>query len=243
MKIGFIGLGIMGRPMALNLIAAGHDLVRARSPQPRARKSGPPRRCVGDAAAVAEASRGHHPDGARHARRRGTCCSVRTASRKGSAPGQAGDRHVLDQPDRHQGFAERINGQGCDYLDAPVSGGEVGANQATPDHHGRRAGCRLRAGASRCSRRWAGTSPMSARQRHRPDMQGRQPDHRRAQHRGGRGGAAPSPASAGADPARVRAGADGRLRHPPASSKCTGSACSTRTFDARFPHRACTRRT
>ena len=25
MKIGFIGLGIMGRPMALNLKAAGHD--------------------------------------------------------------------------------------------------------------------------------------------------------------------------------------------------------------------------
>ncbi len=27
MKIGFIGLGIMGRPMALNLKAAGHDLI------------------------------------------------------------------------------------------------------------------------------------------------------------------------------------------------------------------------
>ena len=27
MKIGFIGLGIMGRPMALNLKNAGHDLI------------------------------------------------------------------------------------------------------------------------------------------------------------------------------------------------------------------------
>ncbi|MGH0051863.1 MAG: NAD(P)-binding domain-containing protein, partial [Sphaerochaetaceae bacterium] len=27
MKIGFIGLGIMGKPMARNLIKAGHDLV------------------------------------------------------------------------------------------------------------------------------------------------------------------------------------------------------------------------
>ncbi|HEY8610081.1 MAG TPA: NAD(P)-binding domain-containing protein, partial [Roseomonas sp.] len=27
MKIGFIGLGIMGRPMALNLKKAGHDLI------------------------------------------------------------------------------------------------------------------------------------------------------------------------------------------------------------------------
>ncbi|MBQ3625810.1 MAG: NAD(P)-binding domain-containing protein [Synergistaceae bacterium] len=27
MKIGFIGLGIMGRPMAKNLLKAGHELV------------------------------------------------------------------------------------------------------------------------------------------------------------------------------------------------------------------------
>ena len=28
-------------------------------------------------------------------------------------------------------FAKKINALGCDYLDAPVSGGEVGAKQAT----------------------------------------------------------------------------------------------------------------
>ncbi len=26
-KVGFVGLGIMGRPMARNLMAAGHELV------------------------------------------------------------------------------------------------------------------------------------------------------------------------------------------------------------------------
>ncbi len=44
--------------------------------------------------------------------------------------------------DRDQGFAKRINALGCDYLDAPVSGGEVGAKAATPDDHGRRPGSR-----------------------------------------------------------------------------------------------------
>ena len=35
MKIGFIGLGIMGKPMAKNLLAAGHELVvNNRSPEP-----------------------------------------------------------------------------------------------------------------------------------------------------------------------------------------------------------------
>jgi 3-hydroxyisobutyrate dehydrogenase-like beta-hydroxyacid dehydrogenase len=38
MKIGFIGLGIMGRPMALNLLRGGHELTvwarRAESMQP-----------------------------------------------------------------------------------------------------------------------------------------------------------------------------------------------------------------
>jgi hypothetical protein len=44
----------------------------------------------------------------------------------------------------------RINALGCDYLDAPVSGGEVGA-KAAADHHGRRPRGGLRARASRCS--------------------------------------------------------------------------------------------
>ena len=38
MKIGFLGLGIMGRPMALNLLKGGHEVVvwarRAESMQP-----------------------------------------------------------------------------------------------------------------------------------------------------------------------------------------------------------------
>jgi 2-hydroxy-3-oxopropionate reductase len=33
--------------------------------------------------------------------------------------------------DGHQGLRARINALGCDYLDAPVSGGEVGAKAAS----------------------------------------------------------------------------------------------------------------
>jgi 2-hydroxy-3-oxopropionate reductase len=53
MKIGFIGLGIMGRPMALNLKAAGHELaVPARA----------------SLTAELRAAAKVLPDGARHAR-------------------------------------------------------------------------------------------------------------------------------------------------------------------------------
>ena len=53
MKIGFIGLGVMGRPMALNLKAAGHELFipDRHSLTPELRESAT---VLGDAAAVAE---------------------------------------------------------------------------------------------------------------------------------------------------------------------------------------------
>jgi 2-hydroxy-3-oxopropionate reductase len=43
-------------------------------------------------------------------------------------------------------FAERINALGCDYLDAPVSGGKVGRQKCGPDDHGRPVGVGLRGG-------------------------------------------------------------------------------------------------
>ena len=59
-------------------------------------------------------------------------------------------------------FAPRINELGADYVDAPVSGGEVGAKAASLDHHVRRRCRRCSSGCGRCSRRWARTSPWSA---------------------------------------------------------------------------------
>ena len=70
MKIGFIGLGIMGAPMALHLVAAGHELfvsTRSKVPEsiaaPRPGRAPPAPRCARNAEVV-------FIDGARHARRR-----------------------------------------------------------------------------------------------------------------------------------------------------------------------------
>ncbi len=128
MKIGFIGLGIMGRPMALNLRAAGHELVvperRSLTQEIRAAAT-----VVGDAAHVAEQADviilmvPDTPD-------------VETAlfGHHGVAEGLAKGKLVIDMssisPIATKDYAARINALGCEYLDAPVSGGEVGAKNA-----------------------------------------------------------------------------------------------------------------
>ena len=95
--IGFIGLGIMGRPMARNLLAAGFPLtVHSRSPGPvdelveagAARADGP--------AEVAAASDIVDHDAARHARR--GAGAVRPAACSRAPRGLARDRHELDRP-------------------------------------------------------------------------------------------------------------------------------------------------
>jgi 2-hydroxy-3-oxopropionate reductase len=129
MKIGFIGLGIMGRPMALNLHNARHSLI---VPE-RASLTDDIRavaEVVPDAKAVAEKSEvvilmvPDTPD-------------VETVlfGPKGVAEGLKRGTLVVDMssisPIETKAFARKINDLGCDYLDAPVSGGEVGAKQAT----------------------------------------------------------------------------------------------------------------
>lgn len=129
MQIGFVGLGIMGRPMALNLKAAGHTLVVPDRPsltdEMRAAAS-----VVTDAASVAEASEivilmvPDTPDVERV-----------LFGPHGVSEGLAEGKLVIDMssisPIATKGFAARINALGCEYLDAPVSGGEVGAKNAT----------------------------------------------------------------------------------------------------------------
>jgi len=129
MQIGFIGLGIMGRPMALNLKSAGHALFvpdrASLTDELRAAAT-----VLGDAAAVAEAAETiivmvpDTPDVER------VLFGPHGVS-EGLAPGKL----VIDMssisPIATKSFAARINGLGCDYLDAPVSGGEVGARNAS----------------------------------------------------------------------------------------------------------------
>jgi len=129
MKIGFIGLGIMGAPMCGHLIAAGHELfihTRKAAPADIAAKA---TACL-NAAAVARAAEvivlmlPDTPDVA----------SVLFGP-LGVAEGLTKGKTVVDMssisPMETKVFAQKINALGCDYLDAPVSGGEVGAKAAS----------------------------------------------------------------------------------------------------------------
>jgi 2-hydroxy-3-oxopropionate reductase len=129
MKIGFIGLGIMGRPMALNLKQGGHDLIvperTSLTTEIRAAAE-----VVADAKSVAAKSEvviimvPDTPD-----------VEAVLFGNAGVAEGLKPGTLVIDMssisPIATKEFARKINAQGCDYVDAPVSGGEVGAKQAS----------------------------------------------------------------------------------------------------------------
>jgi 2-hydroxy-3-oxopropionate reductase len=129
MKIGFIGLGVMGRPMAGHLIAAGHTLILNRvkpASQELVGKGGTAAdtpKAVAEAAEVVILMVPDTPD-------------VETVlfGADGVAEGLSPGKLVIDMssisPVATKAFAKRIEAKGCDYLDAPVSGGEVGAKNA-----------------------------------------------------------------------------------------------------------------
>ena len=130
LKLGFIGLGVMGTPMAGHLRAAGHELfIATRSKLPQA---------LLDAGAMACAN-AHEV-----AQRADTVFLMVPDTHdveavlfgdKGVAAGLTAGKTVIDMssisPIETKAFAAKINALGCDYLDAPVSGGEVGAKAAS----------------------------------------------------------------------------------------------------------------
>ncbi|MBA3597128.1 MAG: 2-hydroxy-3-oxopropionate reductase [Methylibium sp.] len=124
-KLGFIGLGIMGAPMCGHLIDAGHTLfVHTRSGAPAGIKGRatecPDAQSVAREADIVFTMLPDTPD-------------VQTVlfGEHGVAAGLAPGKTVVDMssisPMETKTFAQKINALGCDYLDAPVSGGEVGA--------------------------------------------------------------------------------------------------------------------
>ena len=130
MKIGFVGTGIMGRPMAGHLQAGGHELylVRHRSPLPEELIDGGARECgsIRELAESAEAIVLMVPD---------TPDVERVLfGDDGIAAGLSPGKTVIDMssisPIETRSFAERIEALQCNYVDAPVSGGEVGAKNA-----------------------------------------------------------------------------------------------------------------
>jgi 2-hydroxy-3-oxopropionate reductase len=130
MRVGFIGLGIMGRPMAGHLLSGGHALFL------NTRRDVPP-----DLVAAGGVACGSGREVAERADVVITMVpdtpDVETAlfGPGGVAEGLAPGKIVVDMssiaPVATKDFARRINERGCDYLDAPVSGGEVGAKAAS----------------------------------------------------------------------------------------------------------------
>lgn len=130
-NIGFIGLGIMGAPMAGHLQAAGHQLfvVKHQSPLPASLISKGAVECKSpkEVAQQSEVIFIMVPDTPQVAET--------LFAPEGVAAGLGKGKTVVDMssisPTETRYFAERIRALGCDYLDAPVSGGEVGAKAAT----------------------------------------------------------------------------------------------------------------
>ncbi|MDB5898211.1 MAG: 2-hydroxy-3-oxopropionate reductase, partial [Ramlibacter sp.] len=135
MNIGFIGLGIMGAPMARHLADAGHTLfVHTRSKVP---------------AVVAEAKAVTCANAAEVARQAEVIFTMvpdtpdveavlfgANGVASGLQAGAAGARKIVVDmssisPLATKQFAQKIDALGADYIDAPVSGGEVGAKAAS----------------------------------------------------------------------------------------------------------------
>ncbi len=128
MKVGFIGLGAMGLPMARHIVDAGHDLTVA------SRSRGPVDAAVGfgasegaDAKAVVAASEvtilclpssPHVVD-------------VLDAAMPALGPGKIVVDTSTISPDVERGQHDRVVGAGAGYLEAPLSGGTAGAQKGT----------------------------------------------------------------------------------------------------------------
>jgi 3-hydroxyisobutyrate dehydrogenase-like beta-hydroxyacid dehydrogenase len=127
MRVAFLGLGIMGRSMASNLVKAGHEVTvwnrtpgknvedarTADSPADAARGADVVWMCVSDTDAVESVLFGEH----------------------GVEESLTADMIVVDSstiaPSATLKFAERIRARGAEYVDAPVTGSKTGAENGT----------------------------------------------------------------------------------------------------------------
>jgi 2-hydroxy-3-oxopropionate reductase len=130
LKVGFVGLGIMGTPMCGHLIAAGHQLfVYTLGKMPPSVAESSATQCtsargVAERADIVILMLPDTPD-----------VEKALFAEQGVAAGIGKGKVVVDMssisPIATKDFAARIRATGADYLDAPVSGGEVGAKNAT----------------------------------------------------------------------------------------------------------------
>jgi 2-hydroxy-3-oxopropionate reductase len=129
--VAFVGLGIMGAPMAENLVAAGYDVVgfnRSRPPVDRLiKRGGRGGDSVAEVAAEADVVITMLPDSA-------DVAGVALGEEGIYANAKAGALHIdcsTIAPETSRGLAEAGAERGLRVLDAPVSGGESGAVEGT----------------------------------------------------------------------------------------------------------------
>ena len=129
-NVGFIGLGIMGSPMAGHLIKGGHRVFL--------HSHGGVQQALTDVGGIACAN------GKEVAQKADVIITMVPDTPhvqdvlfgdNGVAQGLSKGKIVVDMssisPIETKEFAKRINALGCEYIDAPVSGGEVGAKAAS----------------------------------------------------------------------------------------------------------------
>jgi 2-hydroxy-3-oxopropionate reductase len=129
MNLGFIGLGIMGAPMAQHLLKAGHKLyTHTRSKTADYLLQDGAQVCanateVAQKADIIFTMLPDTPD-----------VEKVLFGEHGISAGLSKGKIVVDMssisPIATKEFAQKIHALGCEYLDAPVSGGEVGAKNA-----------------------------------------------------------------------------------------------------------------
>ena len=129
-KIGFIGTGIMGAPMAVHLIDGGHEVVAydvtgvARSVTEKGAKVASSSKEVAEQSDIIIIMVPDTPH-----------VLAVLFGENGVAEGLTPGKTVIDMssisPVETKVFASKINELGCEYIDAPVSGGEVGAKAAS----------------------------------------------------------------------------------------------------------------
>jgi 3-hydroxyisobutyrate dehydrogenase len=128
MRIGFIGLGAMGLPMTRHLVEAGHDVTVA------SRSRGPV-----DAAVGGGAKEGDGPRAVVEASDVTILCVPNSPEVVGvidaALPAIGSGKTIVDtstiDPEVERAQHERVSATGAQYLEAPISGGTVGAQKGT----------------------------------------------------------------------------------------------------------------
>jgi 3-hydroxyisobutyrate dehydrogenase/2-hydroxy-3-oxopropionate reductase len=127
MRVAFLGMGIMGRPMAANLVKAGHEVSiwnrttgkdvegarTASSPADAAQNAEVVWMCVSDTKAVEALLFG--PGGAESSLSEGAIVA---------------DSSTIS-PSATRRFAERVRARGADYVDAPITGSKIAAESGS----------------------------------------------------------------------------------------------------------------